>query len=91
MGAPAGTYSAPYHRHRLSPENPGAYSGRLSGHHSADTGRSLAGMAVNQWFRDADYLYVRTGVADPEGNPKNYPCYVLNYKNAIFGKARPPT
>jgi hypothetical protein len=50
---------------------------------------SLAGMAANKWFRDADYLFVRTGVAEPEGSPKNYPYCVLNYKNAHLRKGSP--
>lgn len=90
MGAPTGTYSAPNYTgtgfpQRIPVPTPAVYLGTTLLTQAA----SLAGMAVNQWFRDTDYLYVRTGVADPEGNPKNYPCYVLNYKNAHLCKGSP--
>lgn len=89
-GVPAGTYRAPYYTgtsfpQRIPVPTPAVYLGTTLLTQAA----SLTSMAVNQWFRDADYLYVRTGVADPEGNPKNYPCYVLNYKNAHLRTGSP--
>jgi hypothetical protein len=80
--APAGTYmltgfSGTYYPQRIPVPTPPIYLGTTLLTESA----SKAGMAVNQWFRDPYYLYVRTGVADPEGNPEHYPCYILNYKN----------
>lgn len=66
MRAPAGTYSAPYYTgtdfsQRIPMPTPAVYLGTTLLTQAA----SLTGMAVNQWFRDAVYLYVRTGVADP--------------------------
>ena len=71
MGAPAGTFSAPYYTgtdfpQRIPVPTPAVYLGATLLTQAA----SLAGMAVNQWFRDADYLYVRTGVAEPGGQPE---------------------
>lgn len=43
---------------------------------------SLAGIGVNQWFRDNQFFYVRTGMAAPEGSPERYPCYIVGYKNS---------
>ena len=90
MGAPAGTYSAPYYTgtdypQRIPLPTPAVYLGSTQ----LTQAGSLAGMAVNQWYRDSDYLYVRTGVAEPEGNPKNYPCYVQKFKDAHLQAGSP--
>ena len=42
---------------------------------------SLEAMQVNEWFRDADRIYIRTSAGEPTGNPQTYPCYILNFKN----------
>jgi len=42
---------------------------------------SLEAMQVNEWFRDADRIYIRTAAGEPTGNPDTYPCYILNFKN----------
>ena len=89
-GAPEGTYSAPMYTGTNNPQRipvptPPVYLGITLLTQAA----SLAGMAINQWFRDGDCLYVRTGVKEPKGNPKNYPCYVLNFKNCHLRKGAP--
>jgi len=86
-GAPEGTYSAPMYTgtnypQRIPVPTPPVYLGSTLLTQAA----SLVGMAINQWFRDGDRLYVRTGVKEPEGNPKKYPCYVLDFKNCHLRK-----
>jgi len=90
IGIPEGTYSAPMYTGTGYPQGipvptPPVYLGSTLLTQAA----SLEGMAVNQWFRDSDRLYVRTGVKEPNGNPKNYPCYVLNFKDCHLHRGSP--
>jgi hypothetical protein len=82
-GSPAGTYcmrqagTNALYIPRIPAADPVIYLGATLLTKAA----SLAGMAINQWFRDTERLYVRTGVAAPEGDPQNYPCYIIGWKN----------
>ena len=82
-GSPAGTYcmertgTNALYTPRIPAADPVIYLGATLLTKAA----SLAGMAVNQWFRDTERIYVRTGVAAPQGDPQNYPCYIVGWKN----------
>jgi len=80
-GAPAGTYqligpTGTAYPQRIPLPTPPIYLGTAL----LTEASSLATMGINQWFR-GDYLYVRTGVGAPEGNPVHYPCFIVGYKN----------
>ncbi len=82
-GVPAGTYqligpTGTNYPQRIPVPTPDVYLGTTKLTQAA----SLAGIGVNQWFRDGEHFYVRTGVSAPEGSPERYPCYIVGYKNS---------